>query len=314
MNPLLIVFIVLLSAYALFFGVVYICYAIVFKTNRLSKKQKEFSVPLGKIYKPHKEQMIAWQKEVKDIPYEAVEIKSFDGLTLRGKYYECKKGAPVEIMFHGYRGNSQRDLAGGVQRCFKLNRNALLVDQRGQSSSDGYLMTFGVREKLDALAWANFAYEKFGDDVNLLLTGISMGASTVLLASELDLPKTVKGIIADCGYSSAKKIIIKVIKSLHLPAFIFYPIVKLGAKIYGDFNVEEADCEKALKNAKVPVVFIHGKTDAFVPAYMSEENYNACKTEKELVLIDGAGHGLAYVIAPDKYLETLTRFNNKIGL
>lgn len=314
MHPLLIVFIIILALYALFFGVVYICYAIVFKTNKLLKRQKEYYVPIGKAYRPYRDIFINWQKDARKIPHEKIEIKSFDGLTLRGKFYEYEKGAPIEIMFHGWRGNAERDLAGGIQRCFALKRSALLVDQRGQSSSDGYTITFGVKERFDALAWANYVYERFGDSVPIILTGISMGASTVLLASELDLPPTVKGIIADCGYSSAKKIIIKVIKQLYFPAFIFYPIIKLGAKIYGDFNVEEADCEKALKKAKVPVIFIHGTGDGFVPNYMSEENYNACKTEKELIFIDGAGHGLSYIIAPDKYIQELKQFNQKIGL
>ena len=314
MNPLIIILIIISSVLILFFGVTYICYSLVFKTTKHQKRYDKFSVPNGKIYLPHKEQMIAWQKEARDIPHENIEIKSFDGLTLRGKFYEYEKNAPIEIMFHGYRGNSERDLAGGVQRCFALKRSTIIIDQRGQGKSDGNLITFGVYEKYDALAWANYAYERFGDSVSLILTGISMGASTVLLASELSLPKTVKGIIADCGYSSAKKIIIKVIKNIHLPSFIFYPIISLGAKVYGKFSLSDADCEKALKYAKVPVLFIHGTTDAFVPSYMSEENFNACACEKDILLVDGAGHGLAYVIGADAYFKAIEDFDKKINL
>ncbi len=314
MNPLLIFFIIILSAYALFFSVTYICYAIVFKTNKLLKRQKEYYVPIGKSYRVHKDQLIAWQKEAKSIPCEKIEIKSYDGLTLRGKFYEYEKGAPIEIMFHGWRGNAERDLSGGIQRCFALKRSALLIDQRGQSSSDGYTITFGVKERYDAISWANYVYNRFGDSVPIILTGISMGASTVLLASELELPPTVKGIIADCGYSSAKKIIKKVIKQLYFPVFIFYPIIRFGAKLYGDFDIESADCEKALKNAKVPVFFVHGTTDGFVPSSMSEDNFNACVTDKDILFVDGAGHGLAYIIDPEKYIENLKQFNKKINL
>ncbi|MBQ3235514.1 MAG: alpha/beta hydrolase [Clostridia bacterium] len=314
MHPILVSLIIIISALILFFGIVYFCYFLVFKTTKKQKRYDEFNVPKGKIYIPHREQMIAWQKEARKIPHEDVEIKSYDGLTLRGRFYEYEKGAPIEIMFHGYRGNSERDLAGGVQRCFSLKRSTIIVDQRGQAKSDGNLITFGVREKLDALSWANYAYERFGDSVSLLLTGISMGASTVMLASELELPPTVKGIIADCGYSSAKKIIIKVIKKLYLPAFLFYPIIKLSAKIFGKFNLDDADCEKALANAKVPVMFIHGKTDEFVPSYMSEDNFKACKTEKSILLVDGAGHGLAYVIGATEYFNAIREFDKKINL
>lgn len=314
MHPFLILFIIILSLYVLFFGVVYICYAIVFKTNKLLKRQKEYYVPIGKSYRVHKEQLIAWQKEAKSIPCEKIAIKSFDGLTLRGKFYEYEKGAPIEIMFHGWRGNAERDLSGGIQRCFALKRSALLIDQRGQSSSDGFTITFGVKERYDAISWANYVYDRFGDSVPIILTGISMGASTVLLASELDLPKTVKGVIADCGYSSAKKIIKKVIKQLYFPAFLFYPIIRLGAKLYGGFDIESADCEKALQNAKVPVIFIHGTTDGFVPYSMSEDNFNACVSDKDILFIDGAGHGLAYIIDPKLYIEKLKQFNKKINL
>ena len=314
MNPLFILFIIILSIYVAIFLISYVCYFIVFRTTKRLKRQKEFSIPSGKVYLPHKEKLIELQKETKLIPCEDIEIKSFDNLTLRGKFYEYEKGAPIEIMFHGYRGNSQRDMAGGVQRCFKLKRSALLCDQRGQASSDGFLISFGDKEKFDALSWANYCYERFGDNVNLLLTGISMGASTVLLASELELPPTVKGIIADCGYSSAEKIIKSVMKKMHFPTFIFYPILNFGANLFGDINLDKISAENAVKNAKVPVCFIHGKTDDFVPPDMSEENFNACKTEKDLLLVDGAGHGLAFIIAPDDYIETLSNFDKKIGL
>lgn len=310
MNPLIIALIIALSVVILFLLSSYICYFLVFKTTAKQKVYEEFKLPMGDVYIKYKDQMLDFMKEARNIPYEKCEIKSFDGLTLRGKYYEYKKGSPIEIMFHGYRGNSERDLAGGIQRCFALKRSALVVDQRGHGNSDGFNIYFGAKEKYDVQSWANFAYRKFGDSVPLLITGISMGASSVLLASELQLPPSVKGVIADCGYSSAKDIIKKIIKQIHLPAFIIYPIIYLGAKIYGKFDLNEADVTKALKNSKIPVKFIHGTTDDFVPYSMSKINYDACSSEKNILLIEGAGHGLSYLVEPQKYLEEVKFFND----
>lgn len=310
MNPILIIAIIIISILLLFFLATYVCYVLVFKTTKKQKVYEEFSLPDGKIYLEYKDQMLNFMKEARTIPFEEFEIKSYDGLTLRGKYYEYQKNAPIEIMFHGYRGNSERDLAGGIQRCFSLKRSALVVDQRGHGNSDGFNIYFGAKEKFDVVSWAEFAYQKFGSNVPLLITGISMGASTVLLASELQLPPSVKGVIADCGYSSAKEIIKKIIKQIHLPTFVFYPLIAFGAKFYGKFNLKDADVTRALKNSKIPVKFIHGTTDDFVPYTMSEINFNACSSDKSILLVEGAGHGLSYLVNPEKYLEEVKFFND----
>ncbi len=305
---LLVVIAVFLAITIIFFLSSYICYLIVFKTTKKQKKYEDFSLPKGKIYLKYKDQMLSFMKEARQIPFEAFEIKSFDGLTLRGKFYEYRKGAPIEIMFHGYRGNSERDLAGGIQRCFTLKRSALVVDQRGHGNSDGFNVYFGAKEKYDVQSWANFVYKKFGDEIPILITGISMGASSVLLATELKLPPTVKGVIADCGYSSAKDIINKVLKQLYLPSFIFYPIIAFGARFYGKFNLNDADVVSALEKSKIPVKFIHGTTDDFVPYSMSKLNYDACMSEKSILLVEGAGHGLSYLVNKQKYLEEVKFF------
>ncbi len=308
MGIFYIILITLFILSALFFISLYICFLITFYVTKKQKKQKDFQIPKGKIYLPYKEKMVSWMKEAKTIPHQDVSIISFDNLTLRGKYYECNKGGIVEIMFHGYRGNSERDLCGGIQRCFALNRNVITVDQRGQASSEGSLITFGALEKLDCLKWVDFAIKKFGNNVKIILSGISMGASTVLLASGLNLPKNVIGIVADCGYTSAEKIIKKVIKDMHLPVFLFYPLINLSAKIFGKFDLKDANVSEALKNTKVPVLLFHGDMDKFVPYYMSEQNFNCIQSEKRLVTVSGAGHGLCYLIDPKGYVEALKEF------
>ncbi|MBQ8204108.1 MAG: alpha/beta hydrolase [Clostridia bacterium] len=285
----------------------YICYRLAFFVDR-KHQTKGFVMPVGKIYEEHSDVMKNWAEEVKQMPYEKVSITSFDGLKLCGKYYEYAPHAPIELMFHGYRGSAERDLCGGVQRCFKLGHSALLVDQRGIGDSDGKVITFGVNEHKDCLKWIDFMIERFGKDVKIIICGISMGASTVLMAAGEELPENVIGVLADCGFNSAKDIIKSVIKSMGLPENLAYPFVKLGARLYGGFNLEETCAEEALKKCKIPAIFFHGDTDDFVPCNMSKKNFDSCNSKKRLVTIKGAGHGLSYVIDPDTYLKELREF------
>lgn len=290
----------------------YICFRIAFYVpDRNPENYGVFTLPDGEVYEPFREYMENSAKETKALPHQEFSITSFDGLKLFGKYYECKKGAPIELMFHGYRGNAQRDLAGGVQRCFQVQRNALIVDQRCSERSEGNVITFGIREQKDCLCWVDFIINHFGPDVKIILTGISMGASTVLMAAGKPLPKNVIGVLADCGYNSPKDIIKKVIKQMGLPTAIGYFFVKLGARIYGHFDLEEDSPETALKNCTIPVIFFHGESDDYVPCEMSRINYDACRCKKKIVTIPKAGHGLSYLVDPEKYLSSLREFFGK---
>ena len=288
--------------------IAYVCYRMAFYAKPRQPQGDQIEIPVGKIYEPFREKMENWAREVRAMPSEAFSITSFDGLTLTGKYYEYAPGAPIELMFHGYRGSAERDLCGGVQRCFALGRSALIVDQRCAGKSEGHVITFGIKEHRDCLSWVDFMIRHFGPDVKIILTGISMGASTVLMAGGKPLPHNVIGILADCGYSSARDIIQIVIRKMGLPVTLSYPFVKLGAKLYGGFDLEESSPSEMLKHCTVPVIFFHGEADDFVPCEMSRINYETCASKKRLVTIPSAGHGLSYPVAPELYLQSLREF------
>jgi len=289
--------------------IAYICYRMAFYAPpRPAVKSDAIDIPEGEIYEPFREKMEKWALATRALPQEDMTITSFDGLRLHGTYYEFAPGAPIELMFHGYRGSAERDLAGGVQRCFKLGRSALLVDQRCSGRSEGKTITFGINEHRDCLTWLEFMGKRFGPDVKIILTGISMGASTVMMAADKKLPPNVIGILADCGFNSARDIIKKVITQMGLPAGISYPFVKLGARLFGRFDLEESSAQEALRNARVPVIFFHGEADDFVPCDMSRICYEACSSRKMLVTVPGAGHGLSYPVAPAAYLDALREF------
>ena len=271
-------------------------------------------LPEGAIYEPYHPLMKKWILEARNYPHEDYYIRSHDGLTLHAKYYEYAPDAVTEIMFHGYRGSAERDLSGGIQRCFALGRNVLLVDQRTSCGSEGNVISFGINEHRDCLAWVDFAVDHFGSDVKLVLTGISMGASTVLMAAGKPLPKNVVGVLADCGFSSPKGIIRKCAKDLHYPVALIYPFIKLGARIYGHFDLEEYSPLEAMKTCKIPVIFFHGEDDDYVPCYMSCELYDCCASPKKLVTIPGAGHGLVYLVDNQKYFQSVVEFFSENGI
>ena len=304
-----IVGIILLTGVILTLSVAYACFYLAFYVPRKEQKnQPEFDLPVGKTYEPYHDMMIAWMKQTRKLPYTEYSITSYDGLKLYAKYYEHKKSAPLEIMFHGYRGTAERDLCGGVNRCFALERNVLIVDQRTAGKSEGRVITFGVKESRDCLSWIDFAIKTFGSDVKIILTGISMGAATVIMAAGTKLPQNVIGVLADCGYTSAREMIKKTIKELNLPCHILYPFVKLGGLIFGGFNVDKATPIKSIKKCSVPVLFVHGEADGFVPCEMSKQNFEACPTRKLLHTVAGADHGLSFPVDPEGYLDKLYGF------
>ena len=285
------------------------CYRRAFYAPRKKPVTPEsINLPIGNIYEPYWEDMKIWAAQVRNMPCQEVEITSFDGLKLRGKFYEYAPGATIELMFHGYRGDSERDMPGGVQRCFKLGRSALVVDQRCAGRSQGKTITFGIYEHKDCLRWVDFMVEHFGSDVKIILTGISMGAATVLMAAGKELPSNVIGVIADCGYSSPWEIIRIVIEKMGIPVKPSYPFVKLAARIYGGFDLEADSPIESVKKAKVPIIFIHGAEDDFVPCWMSEKMYEVCPARKALFKVPNAGHGLACLIDPEGYYKALRSF------
>jgi fermentation-respiration switch protein FrsA (DUF1100 family) len=194
----------------------------------------------------------------------------------------------------------------------ELGHNTLLVDQRAHGKSGGKSITFGIKERYDCLDWINYVSDRFGPDTKIILSGLSMGGATVLMASELDLPKNVVGIMADCPYSSPKEIIKQECKKMKLPPNIAYPFVRLGAIIFGKFDPSASTAKDAVSKAKIPILIIHGENDDFVPCSMSRDIYNACVSDKTLVTIPKASHGISYIIDRPLYEKNVSEFLGKI--
>ena len=262
----------------------------------------------GSVYEPYREEIIRMYRAIRDRECEAVTIYSDDGLKLYGRYYHVRDGAPLDICFHGYRSRAFTDFAGGSELSFEMEHNLLLVDQRAHGRSEGRTISFGIRERWDVLSWVNYACKRFGDNTPILLYGVSMGAATVLMATGLDLPANVKGIVADCPYSRPLDIILHVGKSNPLPQWMIRIFGILGAKIYGGFDLLEADAAEAVAHSKIPVLIIHGDADNFVPPVMSELTHSTDPGLVQRVTFPGADHALSFLSDTPRYKRIVREF------
>ena len=295
---------------AIVFGGAYYAYRIAFYSpNKDREKIPEVKDPK---YQPYKLAIRDLFYTLQNRPCEFVTIRSQDGLRLSGRYYHQKDGAPLAIGFHGYRSCWLTDFCGGANIAFQMGQNVLLIDERAHGKSQGQSITFGIKERLDLLCWIEYALDRFGADTKILLYGVSMGGATVLMASGLDLPGNVKGIVADCPYSSPLDIILEVGRQQHYPVKLIKPFVILGAKIYGGFDVRETSGEEAVKHTKVPILIIHGEADSFVPAEMSRVIQEANPEMIARHTFPGADHALSYMVDMPRYHQLVKDFMKKV--
>ena len=242
-------------------------------------------------------------------PRETVTVESHDGISLTGHWMCAPQPQRIIIAMHGWRSSWDNDF-GMISDFLQDNHcNVLYAEQRGQGNSGGEYMGFGLMERHDCLDWVNWVREHNPQKLPIYLCGISMGASTVLMAGGLELPADVKGIIADCGFTSPVAIWKHVAKKhLHLSyQMCGGPAGKLAKKKIA-MAVDTVSCPDALRQCRVPVLFIHGTDDRFVPVEMSYENYLACAAPKRLFIVPGAEHGMSYLVDPQGYTSAVKAF------
>ncbi len=279
------------------------------KTFAVSKKQREgaelYAMPRG-FGEMHPE-MRKKVEALAALPFERVSITSRDGVRLFARYYHVKDGAPLEIQCHGYRGMALRDFCGGTPLGIQLSHNVLLIDQRAHGESEGNAISFGIRERFDILDWVLYAEERFGA-VPILLVGISMGGASVLMAGGEELPASVCGIVADCPYSSPRDIITSVIRMMHLPPALAYPLVATSARLFGGFSLASCTAIDAVGRCRVPVLLLHGEEDRLVPCDMSRAMHAAAPERVTLYTFPGADHGMSFMSDPARYETAIGDF------
>ncbi len=236
-----------------------------------------------------------------------VYIKSHDNLKLHGVIIENKMSNIWVTISHGYFGNIN-SVIPGAKLFYNLGYNLLLIDARACGKSEGSFIGLGYLDKFDLIKWLEFLNRTY-KDIKIFLFGASMGASTVMMASGEKLPDNAKGIIEDCGYSSITKEFSYQAKVLYkLPSFPLIPILSLITKIRAGYWLENVKPLNAVERSKVPMLFIHGGKDTFVPSSMLYELYKRKNGVKSKLLIKAAGHGSSYWMGYKKYWSSIKRF------
>ncbi len=272
----------------------------------LDRKAVESSDYKG--YYPHILQAETW---VREHNAKTVSVTSDDGLTLRGLWVAAEDPVGTILLAHGYRSTWRVDMSLVLSVYHEMGLNLLIPDQRAHGMSEGKFITFGVKESRDMERWVAYHNQQFGPFA-LILSGLSMGASTVLFLADKVLPSNVKGIIADCGFTSPAEIISDVFrKVIHLPAQPSVRVADIFCRIFAGFSLYEMDSRKTLAASRLPVLMVHGKADGFVPHEMSVAGHSACTSEKELLLVEDADHGVSFLKDQEGYTKAIRSFISK---
>lgn len=241
--------------------------------------------------------------------HEDVYQTSKDGLKLHATYFPGPDTQKIVICFHGYTSDGMHDFIGLSDYYMRNGYGMLLVDERAHGKSEGTYIGFGCLDRHDALGWIQWVIQECGPQVQILLHGISMGGSTVLMTSSMELPLQVKGIISECGFTSPKEVFTHVLHTMyHLPAFPMIQISDYVNRKKAGFGLDECNAAREVRNAKVPILLIHGDGDTFVPCEMCEKIYENCTSPKTRLIIKDAAHAECYYKDTEAYEQALDTF------
>lgn len=241
-------------------------------------------------------------------PNETVTLEAADGTRLVGHYFPQEGAKRLIVAMHGWRGSWHKDFGLISDFWFKSGCSVLFAEQRGQSASGGDYMGFGLTERYDCAAWAQWAANR-SSLIPIYLCGLSMGATTVLMTASLELPERVHGIMADCGFTSPAEEWKHVMENnLHLPYALHSPFADAMFRARNQMRLDQYSTTDALAVTTKPVFLVHGTADQLVPVWMTYENYMACRAPKRLLIVPGADHGESYWLEREKYEAEATAF------
>lgn len=294
-----------------YFIVVFVVYKNSF-TN--SDKTDELVLDNKDELQPFKNEINLSYQEFDSFEKEDIYIKSFDNLKLYGRFIKNIKSNKVAISFHGFNCRARKEYPLHFS-FFKEGYSLLIVDQRGMGLSEGKYLCMAMNERKDCLKWIEYVLNRFNNDVEIVIEGVSMGASTVMLAAQDIKYPQVKGIIADCGFNSAYDQIKHNLSTLmKLPSFPLLNTVRLYNKLFAKYEMKETTAIDSLSKSDIPILIIHGRSDNFVPYENINIIYDKIKTNNKMRLdVDGAGHAASYVVKKDLYTQTVKKFLKSIN-
>lgn len=240
---------------------------------------------------------------------EKVTMVNRDGLKLTGYWYRSPDPKRIVIAMHGWRSSWSHDFCVSADFMHDIGCSVLFPDQRCHGESEGEHIGFGVLERFDCADWVNYVVRTESPHLPIYLCGVSMGATTVLMASELSLPERVKGIISDCGFTSPYDIWEHVMNNnLKINSKFAFQMANNYISRKAHFDGKEASTVTAVANTKIRILFVHGDADGFVPIEMTNKNYESCASEKQLLIVHGAEHGMSFYVDGGSYKKAVCDF------
>lgn len=278
-------------------------------TSAVKKKNYDQVAPVYDAIKREKDWVLQRESQI-------IQMRSFDNLLLKARVYLCDEPSDKYVIaIHGYHSTGLRDFILFVRFYLEHGVNVILPDDRCHGESAGEYITMGYYESEDCLCWINYVLKHYGRQSKIMLHGISMGAATVLLASGEQLPSQVRCVVEDCSYTSAeeefKHVIAHSVPHIKLPSFPVLQICNVFCKIKAGFDFQKISPLEAVGRTRLPILFVHGGADDFVPTKMCYALYDACKSEKELLIVKGAAHAGSIAGDPGVYQQKLSGWIKK---
>ena len=305
MTTVKIILIVLAALLAVLGGVaIYAC-------NYAINRPKKQTSPTEEIYIKRAEIRKANNQRLYDLNPQDLRIKSVDDMNMRAWYLPAEKETnKFVICVHGHKCNGPDEFSHMMPLYhYDLGYNYLLPDLTAHGRSDGKYIGFGSFDSKNILRWVDYLIDRFGEDIEIVLHGISMGAATVMLCNEMNPPEQVKAVIEDCGYTSAYDEMNYTLKDMI--GFKFPPLVKMASavcKIKAGYFFGDADPLGNMSKAKNPMLFIHGEADTYVPFEFGKKLYEACPVEKDYMWVPDTIHAFSYYNAKEQYDEKVKGF------
>ena len=236
-------------------------------------------------------------------------IESYDKLQLHS-YVVSQNSNKWAIVVHGY-GGSGKLMSDKSKYFYDMGYNVLIPDLRGHGKSEGDYIGMGWKDRLDIISWINFIIKE-NPNAEIVLHGTSMGAATVLMTSGENLPSNVKAIVADCAYTSAwDEFSYQLETYLKVPSSYILNVTDMVTKLKAGYSLKEASALECVKKATVPILYIHGDKDKFVPYSMMDKLYDATNSPKEKLTIEGGEHANSDLVSPFLYWLTVEDFLNQ---
>lgn len=272
-----------------------------------------------------------WLKTAK---HQKISVETEDGYTLIAETFPAEKTSAVKavtdtgkhsdtvvaaeeeshkwvLLLHGYTGWKE-EMYPFAYWYHKQGFHAVVPDLRCQGESEGDFIGMGWTDHFDCMLWIDYILSQ-DEKAQIVLHGQSMGAATALMMTGEELPDNIQAVVSDCAYTDAYRMFGEKIKEwFGLPAFPLVDSACLMLRLRGGYDLKDASALEAVKKSRTPTLFIHGDSDAMISVQMSRELYEAAACEKELLIVEGAGHGQAQEKDPDTYYNTIEEFLNKM--